>query len=173
MNLRSDSESNSGSEDPNQPYYEESGDDDAEVGNKTAAPRQPGKELTAASAKTIAPQAVEKLTVLDEDSEAEVSEAEGPAAGTETEEGSYMPTGKIIAEPTKTDATDESAVVAKGAVPGAATTQRQHNQSEGKRDPTGKEPEKNKAPVPKATPVVDPKSQEAPLGAGAETTPAV
>ena len=131
MDLRSDSESKSGSEqlDPNRPDYEESSND-------------------------------------------EEPEAEGSAAGA-TEEGSVMPTGKINAEPTKTDATDESAVVAKGAVPGAATTQRQHNQSEGKREPTGKEPEKKKAPVPKATPVVDPKSPEAPLGAGADTTPAV
>ena len=171
--ISSDSEKESGTEDPNQPLYEDSEDDDAEAGNKTAAPLQPGKELTAASAKTIAPQAVEKLTVLGEDSEAEGSEAEGPAAGTETEEGSYMPTGKIIAEPTKTDATDESAVVAKGAVPDAATTQRQHNQAEGKREPTGKETEKKKTPFLKATSVVDPKSPEAPLGAGAETTPAV
>jgi hypothetical protein len=129
MDLRSDSESKSGSErlDPNRPDYEESSND-------------------------------------------EEPEAEGSAAGA-TEEGSVMPTGKINAEPTKTDATDESAVVAKGAVPGAATTQRQHNQSEGKREPTGKEPEKKKAPVPKATPVVDPKSPEAPLGGGARQLP--
>ena len=81
MSLESDSERKSGSEDPNQPDYEESTndeeseDDDAEAGNKTAAPRQPGKELTAAPAKTNAPKTMEKRTALDEESEDDVSEA--------------------------------------------------------------------------------------------------
>ena len=56
MDLRSDSESKSGSEesDPNLPDYEESSKDEEPADDGSEAPPPPGKELTAKPAKTVA-----------------------------------------------------------------------------------------------------------------------